>query len=235
MFLSAYLMYVTICNLGDWFFFSLYFFHWRRCFRRRFFRYCCSNFPHKFLLLFLLFQFIFVNFRLFCFLLLFFIFWLTLTKITIKLIPTGATLLIILIGLLVLKISKIVLTLILPKGILLLIFFHVHKVIHFCSSSLSETHLFYSIILRRQRLLRWFLLGTFLIFWRLVVTIFLNWALIIFIRSLFIIRGRNFVAFNWWIILIHLGFFNFVVFTFFLLNFVLLYFFFVNNNFFTLL
>lgn len=149
-------------------------------------------------------------------------FWLSLAKITVKLIPPRTTLLVVLISLFILKVAKIILTFILPKGILLLFFFPIHKVIHFSASSLPKAHLFYCIVLGRQRLLRWFLIRTLFVFWRLIIIILFIWILIIFVRFLFIIRRRNLITLILLFILIILRFFNLMLFAFFLFHFVLL-------------
>lgn len=143
MLLRTDLMNVTICDLWCWFLFSLWFFGWCRSFRWNFFGCRCSYHSHQFLLFFSLFEFILINLWFLSFLLLWTMFWLSLAKIAVKLIPSRAALLIILVSLLILKISKKILPLILPKRIFLLFFFSVHKIIHFRTSSFSEAHLLY--------------------------------------------------------------------------------------------
>lgn len=143
-------MYVTITHFRDWLLFALLFFglginFWGCLFRRG-----SLYFSHKFLLLFLFFEFVFVDLRLFGFFLLIRVFGFGLTEITVELVSSGAALLIILVLFLIFEISEIVLSLILPERIFLFVLFPVHEVIHFGTSSFSETHLLDCQVFGRQ-------------------------------------------------------------------------------------
>ncbi len=160
-------------------------------------------------------------------------FWFGLSKITVELISSGAALLIIFVFLfLILEVSKIILSLILPERIFFFVFFPVHKVIHFGASSFSETHLLYGVVFGRQWLwwrllvavvlirIRVFILALlgFIFFWEFFVVIVLGKLLLV--RVLFIF--------------IQLRFRCFCFFAFFIVDFLLFDFFFGRTNFFCL-
>ena len=103
-------------------------------------------FSHQLLTFFLYFLVILINLFFWC-CLLFLMFRLSLIKITVELVSSRTTLnIVFLIIVSILKISKIVLTLSSPKGILLFLFFTTNQVIHLSSSSVSKFHISNSII-----------------------------------------------------------------------------------------
>ena len=181
---------------------------------------------------FLFSHFIFIDFGIFDFFLFLRVLRLGLPEITIELISSWAALLIILIRFFVLNVSEIVLPLILPEGILFLFLFPVHQVIHFGTSSLSETHLLDCVVFGRQWLW-WRLLVTFIAIgvWAIVLALLLViilWDILI----LFVLWELLFIDIVF--IFIQLGFLSFWFFPFLRVDFLLFGFLFGLNNFFCL-
>ena len=169
---------------------------------------CCSlydlldwswsvNFSHQLLTLFLCFLVIFIDFF-FRRSLLLLMLWLSLIKITIKLISSWTTLnIIFLVVVTIFKITKIVLTLSSPKGILLFLFFPTDQIIHFCPPSISKLHISHSQIFRINLRCWWFLFIIFVrailkiwVFFRPLLAVFL---ITIFFRKMLFFIGMHFL------------------------------------------
>ena len=180
MFLSTCLVDISICNLGDWLFVTLWFLNRKHLLWRWFLNMSdCSDFTHELFLFFLLSGLLLINLNLFHFFLFRWMFRFSLPKITIKLIPPWTALLIVLIRLFILQASEIILPLILPEGIFFLFFLSVHKIVHFGASSLSKAHLLYCIVFRRQWL-----------WWLLIIALFLIGPRVIVLALFFVIILR---------------------------------------------
>lgn len=168
-------MYIFACSLIS-FFLNFLYSTWSYWFSRTFLSWRrCLYFPHKFLSFFLLFLMILINLFFWLSLVLFFVvFRLSLIEITIELIPSRTTLnIILLIIIAIIKISKILITFICPKRILLFLFLAIYQIVHFRASSFSKLHIAYCQIFRFY-LRNWWLIIFFI---HILIWAFLCWMM----------------------------------------------------------